>query len=257
MRFSWYPLYKDYMQLYGDHNDEIILDYGCGPASEIVGFALYSEPKKIIGIDVSLKALRLGQHRLALHRIDPGMVELILVSDEASIIPLPDNSVDFINCLGVLMHTSHPELLLCELHRVLKPFSNCRVMVYNRDSIWMHIHAAYVIKILENRFPGLSDVEIFSKVNDGENCPEARCYYPDEFISICKEAGFKYVEYIGGHFSHAELEYIPDYLNKAMVDERFEEEHKEFLRNLQYNSNGYPKYKGKTAGFGGVYDLQK
>ena len=257
MRTTMYPLKKEYMQLYGDHKDQVIMDYGCGPGNDVTGYALFSNAKKIIGVDVSMKALQLTQHRLALHRIHHDRLKLIHISDKSSSIPLEDNSVDYINSEGVLHHTSHPDLILQEFYRILKPHSQACIMVYNYDSLWLHVHAAYLLRIQMGRFPGMSAFEVFSKSVDGEDCPKALCYHADEFISMSQKAGFDKVEYLGGFFSDDELHLVTNYRDMAIDDKKLEEEHKDFLRNLEYNKEKFPVYKGKTAGFGGVYHLYK
>ncbi|MFC1509165.1 class I SAM-dependent methyltransferase [Candidatus Omnitrophota bacterium] len=258
-RMSIYPFLKEYMQLYANHENQVIMDYGCGPGNDVTGFALYSKAKKIIGVDVSKKALQLAQHRLAIHLINPDRIELIHISDKPSTIPLENNSVDYINSEGVLHHTSNPEILLKEFYRVLKPESQACIMVYNYESIWMHIHAAYLLRTQMEKYSGMSAMDVFSKCMDGEDCPKALCYRSEDFISICKDAGFDSVEYLGGFFGLDELEYLTKYgyRKQALQEEKLEEEHKEFLRNLQFNEDGYPLYDGKTAGFGGVYNLYK
>ena len=257
MRTTMYPLKKEYMQLYGDHQNQIVMDYGCGPGNDVTGFALFSNAKKIIGVDISMKALQLTQHRLALHRIHHDRLELIHISDKSSSIPVEDNSVDYINSEGVLHHTSHPDLIIQEFHRILKPQSQACIMVYNYDSLWLHIHAAYLLRIQMGRFPGMSAFEVFSKCVDGEDCPKALCYRGDEFISLCKKAGFDNVEYLGGFFSDVELEYVTKYTDAAIEEKKLEDEHKDFLRKLEFTKEGYPLYEGKTTGFGGVYYLYK
>ena len=76
-------------------------------------------------------------------------------------------------------------------------------------------------------------------------------------MSMCTNAGFESVEYLGGFFSDDELQIVTEFRDMAINDEYLEEEHKVFLRDLEFSKEGYPLYKGKTAGFGGVYMLSK
>ena len=70
-RFEQYPLFREFTGLWGDHDGEVMLDYGCGPGNDLTGYALYTGAKRIIGFDVSPRALELARDRLALHRIAP------------------------------------------------------------------------------------------------------------------------------------------------------------------------------------------
>src|SRR5262249_54351429 len=150
------------------------------------------------------KALALAARRVELHRIDPGRVELDRISDGDSRVPLDDDSVDYVHSAGVIHHTSNPEAILRELSRVLRPGGSGHLMVYNEDSLWFHLHTAYVKMIIENAFPGLTVREAFAKTTDTEECPIARSYVPDEFTILCVEAGFD-VDYVGGYLSQHEL----------------------------------------------------
>ena len=47
------------------------------------------------------------------------------------------------------------------------------------------------------------------------------------------------------------------YIMKALRDHRLEEEHKAFLREVIFDENGYPMYRGKLCCIGGVYHLWK
>ncbi len=84
------------MELYGTHKNETVLDYGCGPGNDLVGFLLYSKAKKVIGIDISRKALELAASRLRLHRIDPERVQLIETKDSRPVIPLVAESIEYV-----------------------------------------------------------------------------------------------------------------------------------------------------------------
>ncbi|MBD0326664.1 MAG: class I SAM-dependent methyltransferase, partial [Pyrinomonadaceae bacterium] len=229
--------------------------------NDLVGYSIYTNARKIIGIAISAKALRMAQHRLSLQNVDPERIELINSADTATTIPLEDGSIDYLQCLGVLHHTSHPEALLKEFHRVMKPKTEARVMVYNRDSVWVHLYAAYERLIIENAFPGKNVYEIFHRTVDVEddgtgNCPIARCHNWEEFSRLCEETGFR-TSYLGGYHSDVELNSIKKYLQQALKDERLAEEHRRFLASLVMDERGYPTYEGKHAGLGGVYRLFK
>jgi ubiquinone/menaquinone biosynthesis C-methylase UbiE len=255
-RFREYPLFRELMDLYGTHDSEVVLDYGCGPGNDVVGFLLHTRANKVIGIDVSSKALNLSRHRLGLHDVNPSRIELIQVKDSLAGIPLEDEAVDYIYCQGVLHHTSHPRTILKEFNRILKHGSSASIMVYNRHSLWLHLYTAYQKRIVEHAFPGMDAFQAFSKNTDGEQCPIARCYAPDEFMAMCRDTNF-HVDYAGGYFSSYELKLLHDLSEKALADDRLEAEHKRFLGSLVNDEAGYPQYKGKYAGIGGVYRLRK
>jgi len=110
---------------------------------------------------------------------------------------------------GVLHHTSHPEALFREFHRRLKPGGESRVMVYNRESVWVHLFAAYEKFVIQNAFPGKDVYDIFHLTVDVEadgtgKCPVARCHNWKEFSSLCESNGFQ-TEYMGGYLSDVEL----------------------------------------------------
>ena len=255
-RFEQYPLFRELMGLWGDHTNEVVLDYGCGPGNDLTGFLMYSKAKKVIGVEVSEKALRLASRRLALHKIDQERVELVQISDAEPKIPIEDNSVDYIYCEGVLHHTSYPERILLEFYRVLKPGGSASIMVYNRNSIWLHLYTAYEKMIVQNAFPGLKLEEAFARNTDGVDCPIARCYTSAEFIDLCSAAKFR-TEYLGGYLSKIEMNILKRLKHQALADDRLENVHKDFLKNLINDKKGYPMYQGKYAGIGGVYKLIK
>jgi SAM-dependent methyltransferase len=255
-RFEQYPLFRELMDLWGSHDDQVIMDYGCGPANDLVGFLKYTNAKKVIGIDISSKALDLARKRLALHKFDPQRVKLIKVSDAQPKIPLEDSTIDFIYCEGVLHHTSNPQAILKEFHRTLKKDGKITIMIYNRASLWFNLCVAYDKMILQKKYKGESLEQAFSHSTDGEDCPIARCYRPEEYIKLCLDAGFD-ARFEGGYFSQWELDLWHKLGNRAIEDKRLPKEQGEFLMSLIPDSCDYPKHMEKYAGIGGVYKLNR
>lgn len=255
-RFEEYPLFRELMQLYGDHSGEVVLDYGCGPGDDLVGFLFYGKTKRVIGMDISGTALAIAAHTLSLHNTDPEKVRLIQITDSTTRLPLEESSIDFIYSEGVLHHASNPGLILREFFRVLKPSSCACIMVYNRNSLWLHLYTAYDKMILQDAFPGLTLEEAFARTTDSVSCPISRVYAPEEFITLCNRTGFQ-AEFSGGYLSLHEVDQLKRFGSAALRDERLGKEHKEFLKSLYYDDQGYPLYEGKHAGIGGVYWLKK
>jgi len=255
-RFRQYPLFRELMELYEDHAGEVVLDYGCGPGNDIVGFLVRGNVGKIIGVDISAKALALAEKRLELHGVDSSKLELIKITDAVQRLPLRDGSVDYVYCEGVLHHASDPEAILREFLRVLKPGGRGCVMVYNWESIWLHLHAAYIKKVLEGAYSGLTIEDAFARTTDSDTCPIARPYRSGQFGGLLESVGFEW-EFLGGYFSRYELDILRTHKDAAEQDPRLPREHREFLLALSDDGQGYPVYRGKPAGVGGVSRLRK
>ena len=251
-RLDLYPFYWEFMKLYELHENEIIVDYGCGPGNDLVHF-IKTKAKKIIGIDISNKALIFAKHQLSLYNI-PIPVELIKINDDTITIPLKDNSVDYIICSGVLHHASQPLSILKEFFRILKPNSLIRIMVYNRNSIFFHLYIAYLKR---GGFPNNDADIMFSKSTDGEHCPKSIAYIPKDFVEICNNIEFQ-TKYIGGYFSSKDsIDYLNNYKQAAINDNNLRQEHRDFLNSIKIDKDGCPTYEEKYCGIGGVYELYK
>ena len=255
-RFDQYPLFRELMGLWGSHDGETILDYGCGPGDDVTGFLLHTGARRVIGADVSPKALALAASRLALHDIDPGRYQLLRASDSHPGLPLEDAGVDYVNCGGVIQHTTAPELVLRELARVLRPGGRGRIMVYNRNSLWFHLYTAYVRRIRDGLFAGLTADEAFARNTDGPECPISRAFRPPEFCELVRRAEFE-VEFLGGYFAELELDLWRSSVADALAEPLLDSEHKEFLRELTESLDGYPRFDGDYAGVGGVYAIRR
>ena len=249
-----YPLFHELMGLWGDHSKETVLDFGCGPGNDLVGFLAHGNAKHVIGVDVSVTSLGLAKSRLRLHGIDSSRYALVKTIDTAPWIPIPDASVDCIYSQGVLHHTSNPAAILDEFHRILRPGGTASIMVYNYDSLFLHLYVAYWRQVVLGLDPGPIEAA-FQRSTDGVGCPISTPYHASDFSEMCKQAGFSGC-FVGGYFAKLELDLWASERYRAFEDNRLADEHRAFLRDLVM-VDGYPTLNGLPAGIGGVYRLTK
>jgi ubiquinone/menaquinone biosynthesis C-methylase UbiE len=94
-----------------------VLDYGCGPGGYIIPLAeLVGESGKIYALDIHPLAIRKVQDIASKKRL--ANVETILSDCKTG---LPDNTLDAVLLYDAFHHLSDPNVVLRELHRVLKP----------------------------------------------------------------------------------------------------------------------------------------
>ena len=249
-RNSQYPGYIDLMPVSGFDN-KVVLDYGCGPGNDLIGFSEYSNVKELIGVDVSKSALKMAKKRLELHG---KKANLIQIEENNNVIPLMDKSVDLIHSSGVLHHVKDLDKVLKEFKRILKPTGEINIMVYNYYSIWVHLYTAYINQIKKGKFKELNLLDAFSKLTDGENVPISKCYKPKEFISILNNLGFK-GQLNGVSISLSELIWLKE-IHLALKSKSLQIEQRKFLLNIEYSKNGYPLYKSNIAGINACYNFK-
>jgi len=248
-RNSQYVNYIKLMPVAG-FDGKRVLDFGCGPGHDLVGFGVYSKPSFLAGVDVSASSVQEARARLALHGIAADVRRL----DPSQPLPFEAATFDHIHSSGVLHHVEDPLATLRELKRVLRPGGNLYVMVYNFDSLWMHLLVAYHRTIVEQRYTDLSPREQFARSTDGDACPISRCYRLDEFIELAKAAGFN-ATFAGAAVSMRELSLIGTRF-EAIMDPRLPEENRRFLESLEFDRQMLPLVDGRHAGIDAVYYLR-
>jgi ubiquinone/menaquinone biosynthesis C-methylase UbiE len=253
--FDWrndqYPGYIDLMPVSG-RDGEVVVDFGCGPGNDLVGFATFSQPAKLIAMDVSGPSLAEADARLRLHG---GRAELVKIGEHDERIPLPDESVDYLHCSGVLMTVIDPLRTLREFRRVLKKNAKARLMVYNYDSVWVHLYAAHILRTKVEAFRAMAVTEVFARSTDGAQCPINRCWTVNGFLALCREAGFA-AAHVGNAISLWELSLLPQRF-EAMQSVELPAEHRKFLIELEFDRKGFPHWRGQVAGIDGCYELIK
>ena len=253
--FSWrndlYPGYIELMPVAG-FDDKVVVDYGCGPGNDLVGFSHFSSPKELIGIDVSKTALERAKVRLSLHGKE---ANLILVEEKRNDIPLEDKSIDLIHSSGVLHHCENLPAILKEFHRILKDDGAVHVMVYNYDSLWLHLYTAYVQQIERGKFKNMELLDAFRANTDGEFCPISHCYTPSQFVQIMGDNGFR-GEFKGASMSTTELKLMHKRF-EAIESRQLNKEHRDFLKSLTFDERQMPLINGHFAGINACYRFTK
>lgn len=229
-----------------------VLDYGCGPGHDLIGFGTFSACKRLVGVDVSSSSVAESWSRLALHGIK---AETVVLESDVITLPFEDATFDHIHSSGVLHHTPDPLAILKELRRVLKPGGSMNVMVYNYDSLWVHLYVAYQRSIIEGLYQRESLRDQFRRSTDGENCPISNCYRPAEWIALCAEAGFD-ARFSGAAVSVFELSILGKRF-AAIMNRSLPSESRGFLKSLIFDEHAAPKYQGHYAGIDACYQLKR
>ena len=233
-------------------NNKIVLDYGCGPGNDIININQLSKPKKVIAVDVSDRALIQAKKRVDLHKIQ---VDLIKINEKEKIIDIDNESIDVIQSNGVLHHIDDLQFVFSEFSRILKKNGIVRVMIYNKNSIWYHLHVAFEMKIKKRLFTGLTLDELFSKTTDGFDCPISKCYKPQDFIDVCNKNRFK-GKLVGVSISLFEMSKIA-LMWEAQKSKLLNSESVNFLKKIEFNNKGIPYYNNNVAGINSYFELTK
>ncbi|TCL58951.1 methyltransferase family protein [Kineothrix alysoides] len=126
-----------------------VLDLGCGTGAIIQAILREAPDKEVYGIDISEKMLQKAKEKLT------GKATLTLGDSEH--LPYQDSLFDVIYCNDSFHHYPHPEKVLAEAHRVLKPGGTIII-----GDCWL----PFVSRIIMNvfiRFSNEGDVKIYSE----------------------------------------------------------------------------------------------
>lgn len=253
--FGWrndqYPGYIELMPVSG-LDDKVVLDYGCGPGNDLVGFSEFSRTRALFAADVSQPSLDEAMRRVSLHG---GKVTPLKLSEVACTIPLDDASVDYVHCSGVLMLVTDPVAVLREFRRVLRPDGRARLMVYNYDSVWLHLYVAYLLMEEDASYRGMTLKEAFDRSTDGVDCPINRCWTAGEICEISRKAGLE-AKHLGNAISVWEMGLLGRRFS-AIMSPTLAAEHRRFLCDLTFDHRGWPYSAGQVAGIDACFELRR
>lgn len=230
--------------------EKIVLDYGCGPGNGLINIINTSNPKKIYAVDVSEKSIYLAKKRAKLHNLN---VSFIKINENEKINSIDDNSIDVIKSDGVLHHIENIDFVLREFKRILKKNGVINLMIYNRDSLWFHLHVNYELMIKKKIFSNSSDEEVFKISTDGFQCPVSNCFSPSKFIEICKKNKFR-TKLKNVSISLFELSKV-NLINDAINSEKIKLSSKDFLKQIYFKKR-IPYFRKNIAGINAYYELR-
>jgi ubiquinone/menaquinone biosynthesis C-methylase UbiE len=133
-----------------------VLEVGCGAGVDLARFA--KGGADVVGVDLATSAIDLARTNFE----QQGLKGEFRVADGEAL-PFPDGSFDLVYAHGVVQYTAHPQRLVDECRRVLKPGGTAVFQVYNRIS-WLnalsklmhvgleHEDAPVILKFSENEF---------------------------------------------------------------------------------------------------------
>lgn len=105
-----------------------VLEIGCGNGSHAQ--LLSQHAGSYVGIDLTSYAVTSTTRRLRSLNLDGSVRQM-----DAEQMDFPDRSFDFIWSWGVIHHSANTRQIIEEMHRVLRPGGEARVMIYHR-SFW-------------------------------------------------------------------------------------------------------------------------
>jgi 2-polyprenyl-3-methyl-5-hydroxy-6-metoxy-1,4-benzoquinol methylase len=150
-----------------------LLEVGCGMGTDLLQFARGGA--NVTGVDLTPRSIEISRQHLAVYgeRGDFAMAD-------CERLPFANESFDTVYSNGVLHHTPDTAGAVHEIHRVLRPGGQARVMLYHRRSFAFWVQVILLHGILRGEFlRGNSAADIMSKyveVNEGGGRPLVKAY---------------------------------------------------------------------------------
>jgi ubiquinone/menaquinone biosynthesis C-methylase UbiE len=173
-----------------------VLDVGCGQGMDVVEYARAGA--RVTGVDLTPRHVELAvSHTRALG------LDATIVRGDAEELPFAEASFDRVSSNGVLHHTPNMPAALREIHRVLRPGGEARIIVYNRRSfhywlfqvLWQGICHGQLL--IERSMEGVLARGV--ERSSIEARPLVRVYSPSALRRLLGDAGFRVVHTkIGG-----------------------------------------------------------
>ena len=108
-----------------------VLEIGCGIGTDTMSFARAGA--QVTAVDLTEKSLEVARQRAKVFGMED-RIRFIQANAEKLSDSVPVEPYDLVYSFGVIHHTPHPELVLEQIRKYVKPDSTVKIMVYNRWS---------------------------------------------------------------------------------------------------------------------------
>ena len=148
-----------------------VLEIGCGIGTDTMNFARHGA--QVTAVDISEQSVGIARRRAEVFGLEDRIRFYVGNAEELSDF-VPVEAYDLVYSFGVIHHTPHPDHVIRQIGRYLRPGGTLKVMVYHRRS-WK------VLNILlargHGRFWALDEIlATYAEAQTG--CPVAYAYLP-------------------------------------------------------------------------------
>ena len=163
------------------HRDRKVLEIGVGAGTDHLQFARAGAD--LYGVDLTDAAIETTKTRLALYGLSSKLQRI-----DAETLPFPDATFDVVYSWGVIHHADHPEDILKEVVRVLKPGGRFIGMFYRSRSLT--VARVWIKHALLRGKPWIAPRRA---VYDHVESVGTKCYTDRELTRMFSAAGFREV----------------------------------------------------------------
>jgi 2-polyprenyl-3-methyl-5-hydroxy-6-metoxy-1,4-benzoquinol methylase len=164
--------------------DKRVLEIGCGIGTDTMNFA--RSAASVSAVDLSENSLEMARKRAEVYGLT-GRIHFFHGSAEQLDQIMPAETFDLIYSFGVIHHTPHPDRVLEQVRKYVRPGSTVKIMVYHRHSwkvFWI------LMTYGKGRFWRLP--EIVARHSEAETgCPVTYTYTKREFRELLERHNFK------------------------------------------------------------------
>ena len=150
-----------------------VLEIGCGIGTDTMNFARHGA--RVTAVDISKRSAEIAKRRAELYGLEDRIRFYVGNAEELSDF-VPVESYDLVYSFGVIHHTTHPERVIEQIRRYVRPGSILKVMVYHRRSLKI---LGIMLAQGHGRFWALN--EIVAKNSEAQTgCPITYTYLPHD-----------------------------------------------------------------------------
>ena len=157
--------------------DKKVLEIGCGAGA--LSAQLAKNGANLTAVDLTQHGVDLTRRRFELFNLKGDIRQM-----DAEHLAFPDASFDYVWSWGVIHHSANTETIIAQIHRVLKPGGEARIMVYHRNSIVFRLGHALIRGVLMGKLRKQTLQEIADEHTDGLI---AKYYTPENFAAKFKQ----------------------------------------------------------------------